>query len=178
MKKLAILFLFSLATISCSSDDAEATPVTPAPVTDTNTMKIYNKTTGAEIKNGDVIVMTSNTSPNNKLAFYIKNITSSAMNVKSRLVSMTNTDGSGMSYCIGETCFAGVAAGTSYPGNSETLTVPANGTAGGDGFFKMENTATPDGAAGSLDYVFEFYQYNNDGEVGNKVKFTYRYTNN
>ncbi len=170
MKKLVILLLVGLTTISCSKDDAEATP------TDNNTMKIFNKATGAEIKNGDVIVLTSKVTPTNKLSFYIKNITSSPMNVKSRLVSMTNTDGTGMSYCIGETCFAGVAAGTSYPGNSETLTVPANGTAGSDGFFKMENTAGPTGGAASLDYVFEFYQYNADGEVGNKVTFTYRYT--
>ena len=172
MKNLVMILLVGLATISCSKDD---TPAEEA-ITDPNTMKIYNKTTGEEIKNGDVVVLTSKTAPNNKLAFYIKNITSSPMNVKSRLTSMTNTDGSGMSFCIGQTCFYSVTAGSSYPSNSETLTVPANGTAGSDGFFKMENTAAPDGGAGSLDYVFEFYQYNADGEVGNKVSFTYRYT--
>lgn len=170
MKKLVILLLVGLTTISCSKDDDSSTPV------NTKTMKIYNKTTGAEIKDGDIIELTSNTSPNNKLAFYIKNTTSSSMTVKSKLISMTNTDGLGMSYCIGETCFSGVAAGSSYPGNSETLTVPANGTAGSDGFFKMENTASPDNSASSLDYVFEFFQYNATGTVGNKIRFTYRYS--
>ena len=170
MKKLVILLLVGLTTISCSKDDSDTTPV------NTKTMKIYNKATGTEIKDGDVIVLTSNTSPSNKLSFYIKNTSSSSMKVKSKLVSMINTDGLGMSYCIGETCFFSVTEGSSYPGNAEILTVPANGTAGGDGFFKMENTASPDGGAASLDYVFEFYQYNETGPVGNKVRVTYRYT--
>ncbi len=167
-----MLLFVALATIGCSKDDAAA-GVTPG---DTNTMKIFNKTTGTEIKDGDVVVFTSNASPNNKLAFYVKNTSASAMNVRSRLISVLNTDGTSMQYCFGQNCFYSVVEGSTYPtNNQEIVTVPANGIIGDTEAFKMENVATPTSGA-VVDYVFEFYQHDAQmNELGNKVRFTYRY---
>lgn len=172
MKKIAMLLFVALATISCSKDDSSA-PAAPAA---TNSMKIYNKTTGAEIKDGDVVVFTSNASPSNKLSFYVKNTSSSAMNVRSRLVSVLNTDGNSMQYCFGQNCFYSVAAGQTYPSNNqEIVTVPANAILGDAESFHMESIATPT-SGNVVDYVFEFYQHDSQmNEQGNKVRFTYRY---
>jgi len=171
MKKIVMLLFVAMATISCSKDDA---PVVETPAN--NSMKIFNKSTGAEIKDGDVVVFTSNTTPSNKLSFYVKNTSSSAMNVRSRLISVLNTDGNSMQYCFGQNCFYSVTEGQTYPtNNQEMVTVPANGTLGDAESFKMENAATPT-SGNKVDYVFEFYQHDAQmNEVGNKIRFTYRY---
>ncbi|MEO8516489.1 MAG: hypothetical protein ABI426_07085 [Flavobacterium sp.] len=173
MKKLIILMFVVVATIGCSKEDVPtATPETPDP----NAMKIFNTTTGAEIKDGDVIVFTSLVEPGNKLSFYVKNAGSTDMNVRSRLVSILNGDGSNMQYCFGINCFNSVGEGLTYPTNNhELVTVPANSSLG-SGAFKMENFAAPTNGATVADYVFEFYQHDAQmNEVGNKVRFTYRY---
>lgn len=172
MKKLIALMFVALATLGCSKED---TPTAVPPVADTNTMKIFNSTTGAEIKDGDVVSFTSLAEPGNKLSFYVKNTGSTAMNVRSRLVSVVGGDGSAMQYCFGINCFASVSQGATYPTNShELVTIPANGSLG-SGAFKMENSAAPT-AGSKVDYVFEFYQHDADmNAVGNKVRFTYRY---
>jgi hypothetical protein len=171
MKKIIALLFVGLATIGCSKDDAPA-----AVPTDTNTMKIFNAATGTEIKDGDVVVFNSLEEPGNKLSFYIKNITNSDMNVRSRLVSILNGDGSNMQYCFGINCFYSVSEGQTYPTNNhELVTVPANGSLG-SGSFKMENFAAPTNDATVAEYVYEFYQHDSEmNEVGNKVRFTYKY---
>jgi hypothetical protein len=54
MKKIAILLFAVITAISCSKDDAQ----TPEPVANT-ALKVFNKTTGAEIKDGDVVTFNS-----------------------------------------------------------------------------------------------------------------------
>lgn len=177
MKKIVMLLFVAFAAIGCSKDDEAVVTPTPTPV-NTNTMKIYNKVTGAEIKDGDIVVFNSNTYPANTLKFYFKNTSSSAIKVRSRFISVSGVpNADNVQYCIGENCLASISAGSNYPvSNSEVLTVPANGTLGDIEQYKMENSASPLSPATKIDYVFEFYQYDADlNEVGNKIRFTYRY---
>lgn len=177
MKKLVMLLFVGLATIGCSKDDEAVTP-TPVTPADTNTMKVYNKTTGEEIKNGDIVVFNSNTSPANTLKFYFKNTSSTPIKVRSRFISVSGVSSAdNVQYCIGENCLLSISEGSTYPtSNAEILTVPANGKLGDVEQYKIENTATPESPSTKIDYVFEFYQHDADmNEVGNKVRFTYRY---
>jgi hypothetical protein len=70
-----------------------------------------------------------------------------------------------------------IATGYSYPLNSEPIiTVPANGTIGDIEDYKIFNTSTPIPPATAVNYNFEAFQHDANGnEVGNKVRFTYKY---
>jgi hypothetical protein len=189
MKKLAMLLLIGLATISCSKDDTpEVAPVTTPPITDTNTLKIYNYPANTEITNNSVVNFSGTAGlvdPTNALKFYFKNTSSSEMKVKIRLVSLSGVPDTGsVSFCYGPNindgvCLLGTAltVGNSYPRNNEAqIIVPANGTVGTGGANKFQNTAQPVSPATAVDYVLEAFQLDANGnEVGNKVKFTYRY---
>lgn len=191
MKKIAMFLLVSLATISCSSDDAEATPVVPTPITNTNTLKVYDNHDNSEITNGSVITFTGSAGlvdPTNALKFYFKNSSSTEMKVKLRIVSLSGvSDTDAVTFCYGPNtnegvCLQGSALeiGNSYPRNDESqIIVPANGTAGIGGANKFQNTAQPVSPATAVDYVLEAFQEDANGnEVGNKVRFTYRYNAN
>ena len=81
MKKIVILLFAVITAISCSKDD-EQTP-TPEPVANT-ALKVFHKTTGAEIKDGDVLNFNSSA---NELKFYFKNTsTTSSINVKTKFI--------------------------------------------------------------------------------------------
>lgn len=172
MKKVLMLLFVGLATIGCSKDDA------PAEQPSTNSMKMYNKTTGAEIKDGDIIVFNSNTNPANTLKFYFKNTSSSPIKVRSRFVSFSGVaSADNIQYCIGQNCLFSISEGSTYPAsNQEILTVPANGKLGDVEQYKIESSASPSTPGTPVDYIFEFYQHDNDmNEVGNKIRITYRY---
>jgi len=157
----------SLAVLSCSSDDNGSS-------SEAKQLKI-TKLDGTEIKDGDIINVTSVGDANALVAFYLKNTSSSDINVKAKLVSTSsNVDGSQMQFCYGQVCYAAVAVGTVYPVDShELVTVPANGQVGGESFH-FQNFAT---STTPIEYVFEFYQFDeNDAVVGNKVRVTYKYT--
>jgi hypothetical protein len=176
MKKIIMFLWVAIASISCSDDDK----VTP-PAAETNAMKIINKNTGAEIKDGDVVVFTTalaGANDANSLKFYFSNVSSAPIKVRSRFVSLSGVpNANNVQYCIGDNCLTSIAVGANYPvSNQEVLTVPANGKLGDIEQYKIQNFATPVAPATAVDYVFEFYQYDNNGnEVGNKVRFTYRY---
>lgn len=161
MKKIFLLLFASLTVLSCSSDDNGG-----------GEMKI-TKLDGTEIKNGDVINVTTTGDDNALVSFYVKNTSSSAINVKARLVSATNNE-TDMQFCFGQVCYSAVEVGSEYPlDRNEVITVPAKSQIGGESFH-FQNYAT---SSSPIDYVFEFFQYNeNDEEVGNKVTVTYRYT--
>jgi hypothetical protein len=176
MKKIVILLFAVITAISCSKDD-EQTP-TPEPVANT-ALKVFNKTTGTEIKDGDVLTFTSISSQGgaNELKFYFKNTSAAPIKVKTKVVSFSGVPNTnGLEFCIGQQCIGSPVIGISYPVSTEpTLSVPANGTIG-ENEYKIVNIATPVSPATSVDYVFEAYQYDANGTpVGNKVRFTYRY---
>jgi hypothetical protein len=177
MKKIVILLFAVITAISCSKDD-EQTP-TPEPVANT-ALKVFNKTTGAEIKDGDVLTVNSISSQGgaNELKFYFKNTSSAPINTKVKFISFSGVpDTSYLSICIGAQCLSSIITGYSYPLSSEPIiTIPANGIVGDVEGYKIFNTTTPVSPATKIDYVFEAYQYDANGTpVGNKVRFTYRY---
>jgi hypothetical protein len=183
MKKLIMVLLVGFAAIGCSKDEV-GTP----DVTDTNTLKVFNYPSNTEIANGSTILYSGSAGlvdPTNALKFYFKNTSSADMKVKMRLVSITGvSDTNGLSFCYGPNvndgvCLLGTAlnVGSSYPRNNDAqIIVPANGTAGGGGANKFQNTATPVAPATAVEYLLEVYQQDASGsEVGNKVRFTYKY---
>lgn len=184
MRKILILLLIGFAAIGCSKDDETASPV----VTDTKTLKVFNYLSNSEILDGSTILFSGSTglvSPTNELKFYFKNISSSDMKVKMRLISQTGVpDTNGVSFCYGPNTNDGVCLspgflviGNVYPRNNEAqIIVPANGIAGSGGANKIINTSVPVAPATAVEYIFEAFQQDANGnEVGNKVRFTYRY---
>ena len=175
MKKIAILLFAVITAISCSKDDAQ----TPEPVANT-ALKVFNKTTGAEIKDGDVVTFNSISIQGsaNMLKFYFKNTSAAPINTKVKFISFSGVpDTSYLSICIGAQCLSAISTGYSYPLSSEPIiTVPANGNIGIIEDYKIYNTSTPVAPATTIEYVFEAYQYDANGTpIGNKVRFTYRY---
>jgi hypothetical protein len=175
MKKIVILLFAVITSVSCSKEDDQ----TQGPVANTS-LKVFNKTTGSEIKDGDVLTFNSISSQGaaNELKFYFKNTSAAPINTKVKFISFSGVpDTSYLSICIGAQCLSSILPGYSYPGNSEPIiTVPANGIVGDIEAYKIFNTTTPIAPATKVDYVFEAFQYDASGnEVGNKVRFTYRY---
>jgi hypothetical protein len=175
MKKIAILLFALISVVSCSKDDAQ-TALEPVA---NNALKVFNKTSGTEIKDGDVLTFTSISSQGgaNELKFYFKNTSAAPIKVKTKVVSFSGVPNTnGLEFCIGQQCIGSPVIGISYPFSTEpTLSVPANGTIG-ENEYKIVNIATPVSPATAVDYVFEAYQYDANGnEVGNKVRFTYKY---
>lgn len=171
-----MILWIGIALVGCSKEDE----VTPQPV-EVNAMKIINKNTGTEIMDGDVVVFNTALPGNNdanSLKFYFSNVSSAPIKVRSRFISVTGVpNANNVQYCIGDNCLTSIVAGSNYPlSNQEVLTVPANGRLGDIEQYKIQNFATPVAPATKIDYVFEFFQYDANGnEVGNKVRFTYRY---
>lgn len=163
MKKVILLFTAVLA-ISCSkSDSGSSATVKELSIT---------KLDGTVINDGSVLNFNTTGDDAALLAFYVKNNSSSAIKVKAKCVSISNSnDGSDMQFCYGQTCYFGIEANSIYPTDShDIVSVPANGQVGGEAFH-FQNFSTT-----AVDYVFEFYQFDaNDAIVGNKVTVTYRY---
>ncbi|MEY4834391.1 MAG: hypothetical protein RI980_506 [Bacteroidota bacterium] len=183
MKKLIMVLLVAFAAIGCSKDEV-GTP----DVTDTNTLKVYNYPSNTEILDGSTILFSGSAGlvdPTNALKFYFKNTSSSEMKVRMRLVSITGVPNtSGISFCYGPNvndgvCLQGSALtiGSSYPRNNDAqIIIPANGTAGTGGANKFQNSSAPVAPATAVSYVIEAFQQDASGnEVGNKVRFTYKY---
>ena len=176
MKKIAILLFAVISALSCSKDDVQTTP---EPVAN-NSLKVFHKTTGAEIKDGDVLNFNSISTQGdaNMLKFYFKNTSAAPINTKVKFISFSGVpDTSYLSICIGAQCLSAISTGYSYPLSSEPIiTVPANGNIGIIEDYKIYNTSTPVAPATTIEYVFEAYQYDANGTpIGNKVRFTYRY---
>jgi hypothetical protein len=172
MKKIAILLFVFISAVSCTKEDTQTVV--------NNSLKVINKTSGEEIKDGDVLTFNSISSQGsgNMLKFYFKNTSATPINTKIRFVSFSGVpDSSYLSICIGAQCLSSIATGYSYPLNSEPIiTVPANGTIGDIEDYKIFNTSTPIPPATAVNYNFEAFQHDANGnEVGNKVRFTYKY---
>jgi len=138
------------------------------------------KLDGTPINNGDVFTYTSLADPDNPsttdpaylgLKFY--NSSASNINVKMKLISMTNATGSSLQFCIDPICVGTITVGNSYPSSSPSI-VPANGQNGN--FDHFANGYAGDGI-NPVEYVLKFYMVNSFGaEIGNSITITYRYS--
>lgn len=130
------------------------------------------KLNGMPINNGDVFIFNYATDPEAYFGFKLINSSSSPINVKADLVSMTNTTGVNTQLCFGGTCVADISAGNSYP--SDPAIIGANAQNGNYDHFLNLNSGVDTNQI--VEYVFRFYMINASNiEVGNSVTFTYRY---
>jgi Secretion system C-terminal sorting domain len=133
------------------------------------------KLDGTVINNGDVLLYNALTDPEAYLGFKIYNSSSTAINIKAEVVSLTNTDGTNTQLCFGTVCASDVTEGTSYPNNPAI--VPANGQNGNfDHFLNMNGGIN---TTQNVEYVLRFFMLDATGhETGNTIMFTYRYNAN
>jgi hypothetical protein len=137
------------------------------------------KLDGTPIVNGDVFTFTTlgdaETAASSDPAYLglkIYNSSASNINVKMRLISMTNADGSNLQFCIDPICVGSLTVGNAYPASGSSV-IPANGQ---NGNFDHFINANPGTGAGNVEYVLKFYMVNSFGaEIGNSITFTYRY---
>jgi len=129
------------------------------------------KSDGTPINDGDVFTFTTNTYPDANLEYVVTNTTNQPINIVIEVVSISNTDGSGMELCFGF-CYSGISAHTEYPTDAPyQLAANASSEPHGNHFFNAASNGS-----NTLDYVFKFKQLDDNGnEIGNSVTITYRY---
>jgi Secretion system C-terminal sorting domain len=133
------------------------------------------KLNGTPINNGDIISFDTAAEPSSYLGIKVLNNSSSDINVKIKIESIINADGSNLQLCFGFVCFGSIVAGNSYP--NVPAVIPANDSNGNFDHFLNTNTGTVAGQ--NVEYVFKFYQVDeNNFEIGNSITFTYRYSPN
>lgn len=138
------------------------------------------KLDGTPILNGDVLTFSTLGDPETAssadpayLGLKIYNSSSNAINVKMRLISMTNADGNNLQFCIDPICVGTLSVGNAYPASGNSV-IPANGQNGNFDHFINNNPGT--NGSGTVEYVLKFYMVNSFGaEIGNSITFTYRY---
>jgi hypothetical protein len=137
------------------------------------------KLDGTPINNGDILTYTVLGDSNNVsstdpayLGFKIYNSSAANINVKMKLMSMTNATGSDLQFCIDPICVGTISVGSSYPSSGSSL-VPANGQNGN--FDHFVNSHAGNGIDPVI-YVLKFYMINGFGaEVGSSITVTYKY---
>ncbi|MFM2230354.1 MAG: hypothetical protein RL607_1612 [Bacteroidota bacterium] len=122
------------------------------------------------ISNGQVIAFNTIDYPQAELDFYVKNLSTSSVNVRINCMTLTNNDGSGFELCFANECLSFVEEGNNYPVNLPYLTLAPGGQSGNDGHFLNTLAGT---APYPKDYAFRFFQAGNP--TGNTVDVTYRY---
>lgn len=128
---------------------------------------------GDEITDGKEFTYTTLGQTTAELGIKITNNSSSTVYVLGEVVSMENASGQNLQFCLGDTCYATISEGTSYPlGNPVTLDQgESNGNF--DHFFNNyagNNTNNP------VKYAFRFYEVDANGnEIGDLVSFSYTY---
>ncbi len=131
------------------------------------------KLDGTIINNGDVFSFNVATDPGADFEFVIGNTSASSITVKTKCVSMTNTNGASVVYCVQPNCINSLVVGNPFP--SLGAVIPAGGTNGN--FDHFENLDTGNTPGSNVEYVFKFYQVDHSGlEIGTPISFTYRYT--
>jgi hypothetical protein len=133
-----------------------------------------SKIDGTPINDGDVFTFNTNQYPDANLEFAIENTTNQDIGVVIEVVSISNTNGSGMELCFG-LCYAGITVNTVYPTDGPR-NIPANSTISNGNHF-LNTASSPNGEV--LEYVFKFKQVDANGnQVGDSVTITYRYDPN
>ena len=137
------------------------------------------KLDGTPILNGDVLTFSTlgdaeaaAASDPAYLGLKFYNSSANAINVKMKLISMTNADGNNLQFCIDPICVGTLTVGNSYPASGNSV-IPGNGQ---NGQFDHFINANPGNGTSNVEYVLKFYMVNSFGaEIGNSITFTYRY---
>jgi len=129
---------------------------------------------GDPINDGDLFTYSSTQYPNNSLEFVVTNTTNQDIDVVINVISITNTNGSGMEICFG-LCYSGISAHTSYPTDTP-YHLAANSSSEPHGNHILNNATN---GSMVLEYVLKFTQVDGSGnEIGSPITITYRYDPN
>src|SRR5690606_15713280 len=80
------------------------------------------------IEDGGVWTTSTVNEEGGTLYFYINNAYNEDINIKARVESITNDDGSDFQFCFGQLCVFSIEEGTVYTGFNDYVTIPAGGT--------------------------------------------------
>lgn len=131
------------------------------------------KLDGTPINNGDVFTFDEAEEPGSYLGIKIYNDSPNPINVKVRVESITNADGTNVQLCVGDVCLNEIFVGNSIPPNFPAMIEGNSENGNFDHFLNLNsgiNLALP------VAYSFKFYQLSDDGvEIGNSVSFSYRF---
>jgi hypothetical protein len=131
------------------------------------------KLDGTPINNGDVFVYDVAVDPGSYLGFKIYNDSPNPINVKVKVESITNADGTNVQLCLGDVCLPEIIAGNSYPPSFPAI-IEGNSENGNFDHFLNLNSGID--LSQAVAYSFKFFQLNDLGaEIGNSVSFSYRY---
>tara|TARA_Y200000002_G_scaffold107040_1_gene87497 strand:- start:180 stop:884 length:705 start_codon:yes stop_codon:yes gene_type:complete len=114
---------------------------------------------GEVLENNQVLEFNSVQYPNASYIFFVRNLTSEAINVRAEVLNISGTDGSMMEFCFGE-CYFGVDLNTPYPLNSFVTVEPGETqTSIGDHFFNQD----PGDGTNPVSFQFRFYMVDSEG---------------
>ncbi len=114
---------------------------------------------GGVLENNQVLEFNSVQYPNASYIFFVRNLTSEAINVRAEVLNISGTDGSMMEFCFGE-CYFGVDMNTPYPLNSFVTIEPGETqTSVGDHFFNQD----PGDGTNPVSFQFRFYMVDSEG---------------
>ncbi|WP_298221396.1 T9SS type A sorting domain-containing protein [Flavobacterium sp.] len=130
------------------------------------------KLNGTPINDGDVFTFDSAVEPGSYLGIKIFNNSNTDINIKVKVVSIVNANGTNLQLCVGDVCLSTITAGSTYP--NFPAVIEANGQNGDFDHFLNLNTGIDQTAP--VEYTLKFFQVNDNGvEVGNSVTFSYRF---
>ncbi|OCK51679.1 hypothetical protein BA768_02900 [Chryseobacterium sp. CBo1] len=140
-----------------------------------NAQLSLTKDDNTPITNGQIFTFNTTDESVATLKYKIKNISTSAINVRIKIMSIQNGTGSGFQFCYLTTCIPSVSVNAVYPSNSNAaIPIAANSETPALGY-NMWNTNIGNGTT-PISYVIKFYQVDGSNqETGIPITITYKY---
>ena len=162
MKKIVFFFLISAFTLTNCKKKESSSDDTTGPL-----FEVYD-VTGAKVNDNHEFVFNT-VDQSAQLNLMVKNLTGETLKLKTKLTSVTGTDGSMFEFCFGN-CYVGMQQGTAYPVGS-TLDVAANQTTSPNDIHYLNHY---DG--GNATYNVVIYAVDDNGnQKGDEFHFVYKY---
>ncbi|MFD2698537.1 T9SS type A sorting domain-containing protein [Mesonia sediminis] len=156
MKKITLLFTLFLASLTTM---AQITITDPAQ--------------GVTIADGDNFSFSTLGQKNAEVQLKITNNGSNTVNIMAEVTQVTNSDGTNLQFCLGDTCFNTISAGATYPQNGALTLAPGGSNNDFDHFFNSNPGTDPNQP---VVYGFRFFEVDANGnEIGDILSFTYTY---
>jgi len=118
------------------------------------------------------LLFNSATEPGSYLGIKIFNNSNADINIKVKVESIVNANGTNLQLCVGDVCLSTITAGNTYP--NFPAVIEANGQNGDFDHFLNLNTGIVQTVP--VEYTLKFFQVDDNGvEIGNSVTFSYIY---
>ncbi len=125
---------------------------------------------GNSIANNSVLTFNTFNTESAKLKFKVNNIGTTNLDIRIKVVSITNGTGTGFQLCFGGLCHDNIAINSVYPDYVNTI---APGASNGNFDYFVNNIGSTNG--NPVDYVFNVYSLVNGFPTGQSFTITYRY---